>query len=184
MYQTEIREEITKSPNFGKIWDCLNPLDQWILIHHIKNGKSQGETAILLKLSQPSISYRAQTLVQKIKLLNDYFPIPHQEVAKLIKGSKPHKKYKDEIIHQVHQFLDLRNQTKVAKVCHCSQGRIRHRLLLVRSYLFETYGEDNPVFKALDFKLKFGGQTQRNVAPPPRRLTKRDFQTPSKKSGM
>lgn len=85
----------------------------------------QTDIAILYKVSQPTVCYRLQRAIERIKYL---LAIPHLTQEKIKEGLKPYLKNETDIEIMALMYLTT-CQSETAKMLGVTQGLIRHRFL-------------------------------------------------------
>ena len=141
-------------------WDNLIPVEKWI-VYYLKEGKTQEQIASLLKLTQPTVSYRVRRISKKLDFWNRFIPIRRENIEEKMSTSPLVKKFGAELTDWIYEYLRIGNQAEVGKKFACSQGRVRYRLLLVRDFLQETFGDEDELLLALNQRMMpLGGISQ------------------------
>lgn len=105
------------------LYNRLEPLDVRILTLHLK-GAAQGEIARHAGISQPSISYRLQQLVTRLKFLLE---CPVLDPRQMREDLAPHLTDPMDVSILL-MFIETTSQSVVAYRLGVTQGFVRHRI--------------------------------------------------------
>jgi hypothetical protein len=123
--------------------DRLLPLERKALLGAL-TGQPQPELARVLRLSQPSVSYRVHKALYRLNLLASYPDLGPSDVRRALRvsGYLPRGTDIEEFVSGVTEFLKTTSQSSAAQQMGHSQGWFRHHAKKLQAALQERPSEE------------------------------------------